>query len=85
MVSLVENLCKTLRKIMCISNVKKCVKLFTNHSPSVKLHFPTNFSNLSHHLFHHPITSVFQLFYPLFHRPYNDNYKILIISNYRKD
>ncbi len=77
----VENLCKTLRKTKCISNAKKCAKLLPHHHSSAKLHFPTNFSNLSHHLFHRLSTSVFQLFYPLFHRPYNNNYKLII----RKD
>lgn len=71
---LVETMCKTKRKTPCISRVKNCALLSHSTPSSVKLHFPTNFSHLLHQLFHKPTTSVTQLFYPLFHSPYNNNY-----------
>lgn len=70
----VEIMCKTLRKMPCISKAKKCAKILLNVISSAKLQFPTNFSNIVHQLFHKSTTSDDQLFYPLFHTPYNNNY-----------
>ena len=77
---LVENMCKT----PCISQRNSCVNFRANLHPltttCANQHFPTNFSQLSHLLSHHPPTSIFQLFFPLFHRPYYYHYNINILE-----
>ena len=70
----VEILCKTLRKTTCNLNVKTCEKFIHKSSSCVKPSFPTKFSHQIHQLFHKTATSDDQLFYPLFHTPYNNNY-----------
>lgn len=68
--------CKTQRKFQCNSRVKKCIQRTNNHISCVKNILFTDFSHSSHRLYHNPTTSIFQLFFPLFHRPYNYNYYI---------
>ena len=70
----IDNPCITLCKTPCKSRVNFRVFLPSPSTFRVKLHFPTHFSSLSHLLSHHPPTSVFYQFYPLFHRPYYYNY-----------
>lgn len=74
----VEISCKTFWKNQRKSYVKICVKLLLVSFHSVKLHFPTNFSYLSHSLSRNHSTSIVQLFHPHFHTPYYYNYKLFI-------
>jgi len=75
-----DNLCKTPCKSSCKSRVKNRVNLFTTHPVCVNHHFPTHFSHIPHQLSHIHPTSIFQLFYPLFHRTYYYNYNINILE-----
>ena len=76
MVSLCKTQCKTLRKFSA-----KLSGFFTHlHPTCVNLHFPTNFSLLSHSLSHHLLTPNIQLFFPLFHRTYYYYYNINILE-----
>ena len=70
----VEIMWKSTCKSPCNSRVNFCAKFTTSHPLCAKLAFSTNFSFLSHPLSHSPLTSVVQLFYPLFHSPYYYNY-----------
>ena len=78
----VEIPCKTLWKKPRKTRVKKCSKKLSTSESCVKHLFSTNFSILSHQLINTFSTSIVQLFYPLFHNTYYNNYLFL---NNRKE
>ncbi len=75
-IQIVEITCKTLWKTPRKNRVKKCVKNLPTRISCVKTTFPTNFSLISHQLLNIYFTPIVQLFYPLFHNPYYNNYII---------
>ena len=78
----VENPCKTPWKTSCEIMAKPCKTFIQSHITRAKLHFPTDFFNSLHRLFHRLPTPILKLFYPLFHSPYYINYLYL---NNRKE
>ena len=81
----VEIQCKTMLKTQCKLLVKHCGFFKPSTTLCVKQSFPTAFLKLSHHVFNSRFTSVFQLFYPLFHNPYYYNYINLYNRKERKN
>ena len=71
---LVENMCKSTCKYQCNFRVKNCVFPLHPHTPRAKLTISTNFSHASHNFSHNTSTPIHQLFFPLFHSPYNYYY-----------
>lgn len=76
----VENLCTIPCITTCKFQVKQCGLFHPIQTNRVKLHFPTYLFNLSHLLSHHPLTPIYQLSFPLFHRTYYYHYNINILE-----
>ena len=76
----VENTCKTFWKFPWKSLVKLCEKPGPRpHSRGTPLP-SADFPPLSRNFFHHFPASVLNQSFPLFHRPYYNNYKIYLIE-----
>ena len=72
----VEIPCKTIWKSSCKYREEKCVKLLPVNKICAKNNLFTNFYNIIHQLFNSFSTPIIKLIFPLFHKPYYNNYKI---------
>ena len=74
----VNILCKTTCKSVRISIVKLCEKLQKLIIVVKNHYFSTLISTTFHHFSHNYFFSISSQYYPLSHRPYNNNYLINI-------
>lgn len=75
-IQIVEIPYKTIWKSSCKYSEEKCAKLLLVHKKCAKNSLFTNFYNIIHQLFNSLSTPITKLFFPLFHSPYYNNYKI---------